>query len=106
MLFLVPWQRWPTKATVLAAVWGLLLLGVVVGALGHQLQHFTWCFTLIFLYLGLTRRRGASLVALPVALLVVWPTLGQVARPERIDLLGALLVDAVLLESRGAAVHR
>ena len=106
VLFLVPWQRWSTKATMLPAVWALLLLGVVVGAWGHQLQHFTWCFTLIFLYLGLTQRRGASLVALPVALLVVWPTLGQLARPERIDLLGALLVDAVLLEIVAMITHR
>ena len=45
-------------------------------------------------------------MALPLALLVVWPTLGQLARPERIDLLGALLVDAVLLEIVAMITHR
>ncbi len=64
---LLPWQRWPHKATaslpLLAA--GILVIGGRVGG-GEAIEHYLVLVTLVFVFDGLTQSPGASLLKVPV----------------------------------------
>jgi diguanylate cyclase (GGDEF)-like protein len=72
-VFVVPWWRLPTRAALVLAVWGLVLLlasGQWTGyaATGQAPSAYPVFFILIFGWLGLVQPRGTSLLFAPVVL--------------------------------------
>lgn len=106
-LLLLPWTRFPGWTTVLPLVWGIVMIGGLVGAWAGALDHFVLFYGLAAIHVGLTQRPGAFRWFAPLsAVSALVALLGDEPSSSAPDVLGAALLAAVIAEVLAVAVSR
>lgn len=77
VLAVLPWQRWPHRATLLPVVWAFLLMGGLLGGVAGVLDETVIFFGMAFVYVGLTQPPRSALALAPLAVLTALPQLRQ-----------------------------
>jgi diguanylate cyclase (GGDEF)-like protein len=97
-LLVLPWGRLPSWTSLLPPLWAFVILFWPIGLYAQALSHYLILYTLLFLYVGLTQRRGTAVAMLPLALLSLLPVRDEPALLPPLFLLGPVLVAALLGE--------
>ena len=92
VLWLLPWQRWPARATLVIPFLGLGFIATSRGLGAEPSASFVASFVMVFMWVGLTQPPRTSLyLALPAAVAYLLPVALSAHSPTELQSLGIVL---------------